>query len=113
MKLSFKKILLAVVLLSGFGGAPAHADKIWKYPGAAYVFDSHKLIYTDENASGYRRLTATEPASGDQMPLSNITTYPDSDESLGFGVSWSTYEGPEINGKESTVMVHTTIPLAP
>jgi hypothetical protein len=82
-------------------------------PAEAYVVDSHVILYADENASGYRRLTSAEPSGGDDVPLSYITVYPESDMSSGFEVSYREEEGPDAQSKNSTLIFHTNIPLTP
>lgn len=82
-------------------------------PADAFVIDHHAIIYADENGSGYRLLTAAEPASGESVPLSNVTVYPESDQQEGIVISYSEDEGPWLEGKNATLILHTTFAIDP
>jgi hypothetical protein len=81
---------------------------------AAYTFVSpSSVIYTDENGSGYRHLTSMEPSAKEDLPLSNITVYPESDIRGGLDISYTEEEGPGVTGKNATLILHTRILLTP
>jgi hypothetical protein len=83
-------------------------------PASAYVVDNKKIIYADEeNSSGYRRLTSVEPAAGNAAPLSKITTYPEPDQPGHFDITYKEGQGTDAENKNSTVILHTNIPIQP
>lgn len=75
------------------------------------VLDSHSLLFAQENAEGYRLLTAIEPAAGMPAPLSDAIVRHNTDTREGVELSYSSNNGPDTRTVERTVIVHTTIPL--
>ena len=118
----FKPVILGIAMVAACAGE-AHADPVRK-PAAdilavanaetTYVFNSAAFIYAlEDNASGYRVLTSVEPEAGERLPLSGITVYPESQTPDGLELTYIEEEGPAIQGRATTVMVHANIPLKP
>jgi hypothetical protein len=83
-----------------------------------YSFDFKKIIFAEDNATGYRALTSMEPRAGDDMPLSNASSYTQTRMAQqplprGLDVSYMVEEGPSLRNESTTFMLHTSIPIAP
>jgi hypothetical protein len=80
---------------------------------AAFVYDSASLLYhVSANASGYRTVTSVEPASAEPAPVYTITYYPEAQET-GLSLTCDEEEGPALRGTNTSVILHTVIPLMP
>ena len=102
---------VACILLCGAlvfaGGTDARADDALT---PAYIFVSAPLLFTGENAEGYRVKEAS--AENDTLPVSSITVYP-APARVGLDISYRTEEAPVFNRLQTMVFVSTIIPLQP
>jgi hypothetical protein len=82
-------------------------------PSFAFTIDTHDILYADENGSGYRELTAIEPSADEDLPVSTVTVYPETDTKNAFDIVYRARDIPGVEEKDAALIVRTNFLLQP